>query len=891
VSLNTGSRLGPHEIIGLLGAGGMGEVYLAQDTKLNRRVAIKVLPEAHSSDPERISRFHREAQAVAALNHPAIAGIYDLAEADGIRYLVLELIEGETLADRIRRGPVPVEEALKIGKQILEALEIAHEKGICHRDLKPANVKLTPDGSVKVLDFGLAKFLIGPTAAGNLTHSPTLSLAGTYPGLILGTAGYMSPEQAKGLEADQRSDIFSFGCILYELLTGRQAFEGETASEILASVLKSEADLTVLPPKLNPRLVEMLRRCLEKNPKKRWHAAGDVRVEIESVMGRAVVDEPPATAAGTRPLWQRALAATAFTLVGALLAGYAAWTFKPEPSRSVTRFMVPLPESQAFTNTGRQLLALSPDGANLVYVANNRLFLRSMSGLEAREIAGTVVPQGILNPVFSPDGQSIVFHSVADRALKRISVNGGAAITICPVEALWGLSWEEEGIFFGQMEKGILRVSPNGGTPEVVAAAGKNEVIAFPQMLPGSRALLYTIRRGPVIVDGAEIVVQPINGSQPKIIIKGGSDARYLPTGHVVYAVQGVLFAVPFDVARLEVTGGPVPIIEGLRRGAGMAQFVFSRTGSLAYVPGPVTTGTAATSDLALFDFKGGNQPLKLPAGPYRAPRVSRDGKMIAFESEDDTAANIMIYQVAGGTAVQRFTFGGKNRAPVWSPDSEWIAFQSDREGDVAIFQQRADGSGTAERLTKPEPDTSHIPQSWSPDGAHLLFSVQKGPQYTLWILTLKDRRISPYSNVTAREAVFSPDGRWVAYHVSQPGNNTTFVEPFPATGAKYQFPTPGGHPFWSPKGDAIVVNTSPTTSSVAAVTTTPRFGFGPPQPFPRVGRQETNPLTGRRMVDMMPDGEHVLGVLLPGTVTTQEQSGIHVVLNWFDEVRQRVAQ
>jgi Tol biopolymer transport system component len=264
---------------------------------------------------------------------------------------------------------------------------------------------------------------------------------------------------------------------------------------------------------------------------------------------------------------------------------------------------------------------------------------------------------------------------------------------------------------------------------------------------------------------------------------------------------------------------------------------------------------------------------------------------MIAFESEDDTAANIMIYQVAGGTAVQRFTFGGKNRAPVWSPDSEWIAFQSDREGDVAIFQQRADGSGTAERLTKPEPDTSHIPQSWSPDGAHLLFSVQKGPQYTLWILTLKDRRISPYSNVTAREAVFSPDGRWVAYHVSQPGNNTTFVEPFPATGAKYQFPTPGGHPFWSPKGDAIVVNTSPTTSSVAAVTTTPRFGFGPPQPFPRVGRQETNPLTGRRMVDMMPDGEHVLGVLLPGTVTTQEQSGIHVVLNWFDEVRQRVAQ
>ena len=307
LGLSPGFILGSHEIVGLLGAGGMGEVYRARDTKLNRQVAIKILPEAYAADPDRVARFHREAQAVAALNHPNIAGIHDLAESGGTKYLVLELIEGDTLADRLRRGPVPAEEALSIIKQVLEALEAAHEKGICHRDLKPANIKLTPDGVVKVLDFGLAKFMQSSSSAPNMTHSPTLSVAGTYPGVILGTAGYMSPEQAKGYEADQRSDSFSVGCILYELLSGRQAFEGETASEILAGVLKSEADFTALPPRLNPRLVELLRRCLEKNPKKRWHAAADVRVEVEALIDKATVVEVAGVAATPRPWWRRAL--------------------------------------------------------------------------------------------------------------------------------------------------------------------------------------------------------------------------------------------------------------------------------------------------------------------------------------------------------------------------------------------------------------------------------------------------------------------------------------------------------------------------------------------------------------------------------------------------------
>src|SRR5262245_39718689 len=388
----------------------MGEVYRAHDTKLNRQVAIKVLPQPYASDPERVARFHREAQAVAALNHPGIAAIHELAESGDTKFLVLQLIEGETLAARLRRGAVPIEDALAIGRQIVEALEAAHEKGICHRDLKPANVKLTPDGSVKVLDFGLAKFMQAGAVVGNLTHSPTLTVAGTLPGVILGTAGYMSPEQAKGFEADQRSDIFAFGCIMYELLTGRQAFDGETASEILAAVIKVEPDLTALPPRLNPRLVDLLRRCLEKNPKKRWHSAADVRVEIESLIGRAlIVDERVAAAVG--PPWKRAIPVLAALVVGGIVAGFGSWKLKSAPARTVTRFTIVPPVDQRFLiglGAGRTLLAVSPDGANLAYSANRQLYLRPMSALEARAIPGSDLGVIVASPVFSPDGRSIV---------------------------------------------------------------------------------------------------------------------------------------------------------------------------------------------------------------------------------------------------------------------------------------------------------------------------------------------------------------------------------------------------------------------------------------------------------------------------------------------------
>ncbi|MGQ0734511.1 MAG: protein kinase domain-containing protein [Acidobacteriota bacterium] len=926
--LAIGSRLGAHEILGHLGAGGMGEVYRAQDTRLNRQVAIKVLPEASASDAERLTRFHREAQAVAALNHPHIAAIHDLAEADGTTYLVLELVEGETLADklaasgapdavrgpaspirpdegglvapkRVREGGLPVDEALQIATQILEALEAAHEKGICHRDLKPANIKLTPDGSVKVLDFGLAKFLDTGPAAKHLTHSPTLSLAGTYPGMILGTAGYMAPEQAKGFEADQRSDLFSFGCILYELLTGRQAFEGETASEILASVIKSEVDWTRLHPRLHPRLVELLTRCLEKHPKRRWHAAADVRLEIEAVQGRAIVEETAGAAAAVppvlRPWWRRALPVAAGVVLSGLAAGYTAWTLKPEAPRTTMRFSVALPEGQVFTNLARRAVVLSPDGTNLVFTANQRLYLRSLSDLEPRAIAGS--DAGSSNsPVFSPDGQSIAYFAVGDTALKRLVLGGGAAVTLCQARApLGSMSWDDHGIVFAQEGQGILRVPATGGTPEVIAAVDEGQVAASPQMLPDGRTVLFSVKTVGESWNLGQVVAQKLDGGERRTLVNGGADGRYLPTGHLVYALGGVLLGVTFDPASLAVSGAPVPLVEGVRRGgvasaASSTQYAYAATGSLAFVPGPADLGLGG-SDLVVFDGKGGIERLKLPPAAYRSPRVSPDGKRVAFDSDDGKETVVWVHELAGGTVMRRLTFGGRNAHPIWSRDGQWVVFQSDREGDRALFRQRADGSGAAERLTKPDAGTEHVPQAFSPDGSHLLFSVLKEREWTLWTMAMRDRTTTAFGDVRSEElaeGVFSPDGRWIAYRAREGGASTgqVFLQPFPATGAKFLVRA-GGHAYFSAKGDRLILNIGPGQSVAIPVRTSPEVSFGQPVDVSRLGRTEGPPSQFRRNADAMPDGEHIIGVT--GGRFADDANSITIVLNWFDEVRQRL--
>jgi serine/threonine-protein kinase len=891
----------------------MGEVWKARDTTLGRDVALKILPDHLALDPDRLARFKREAQILASLNHPNIGTIYGFQEADGIQALVLELVEGATLADRISEGPLPIDEALQIARQIAEALEAAHEKGVVHRDLKPANVKITPDEKVKVLDFGLAKAMEpAGVAPSDLSHSPTLSMMATQAGLILGTAAYMSPEQAKGLPADHRSDVFSFGCVLYEMLTGRQPFQGDTAPNILASVLVREPNLSALPPNLNPRVVELLRRCFEKNPKRRWQAVGDLRAEIEAIAATPLASPASTTTAvEPAPLWRRlALFSAPALLVGTVLAGTVVWSLRPSVSPpTVARFAFTLPEGQAFTNAARQLVAISPDGTQIVYVANQRLYLRSIGDLEARPIVGTEIPQGVLNPVFSPDGQSVVFQSAADQSLKKIAITGGAAVTVSPAGALFGMSWGTDGILFGQGIEGILRVPGNGGKPELLVTVSDGELAHGPQMLPGGESVLFTLvtdtgTQGAARWDAAQVVVHSLKSGERKVLIEGASDARYLPTGLIVYAVGGTLLAAPFDLQRLEVKGGSIPIVEGVRRAGttGTAQFSFSNSGSLVYIPGLNVLGPTQINLLVLIDRSGGVSPLNLRPAPYQTARVSPDGKRLAFGTDDGKEAIVWIYDLSSASSVRRLTFEGRNRFPIWSSDSQRVAFQSDREGDPGIFWQPADGTGTAQRLTKAEEETPHIPESWSPTTDHFLFSVTKGTSVTLWTFSLQDKKMSPFGGVensrnvtTPTNAAFSPDGRWVAYTSNENAQTANvYVQPFPATGEKYQIPTDGivntNSPVWSADGKELFYIPRQGGLAVISVVTEPAFAFGNPVPVRRpAGFSGASP-NGQRGFDITRDGK-ILGVVEASQAEQDAPTApqITVVLNWFEELKQRV--
>jgi len=893
----SGTALGVYEIATALGAGGMGEVYRARDTKLGRSVAIKVLPEAFVVDADRVARFTREARVLASLNHPHIAALHGMEQSGERHFLVMELVEGETLADRLQRGPMPVQEALTVARQIADALEAAHEKGVIHRDLKPANVKITPEDQVKVLDFGLAKAMDSEPGAASIANSPTLSRLATEAGIILGTAAYMSPEQAKGFPADQRSDIFSFGAVLFEMLTGRRPFQGETAAEVLASVIVRDPDLAALPPALNPRIADLVRRCLEKQPKRRWQAIGDVRAEIEAILAAPATTSVTTAPAPRAALWRRAIPLAGVAVLGGALTALTIWSITPPtPQPAVTRLSVALPEEHQFLVTARQMLALSPDGAQIVYVANNRLYLRSLSAFDVQPIQGVESTHGVTTVAYAPDGRSLAFWAV-DRTLKRVPVSGGAPVTICTAENPLGISWGQDGIVFGQTGS-IMRVFPNGGKPETLVAAKAGELLFGPQMLPGGQAVMFTVGTGttPDSWNRAVIVVQSLRTGERKTLVEAGADGRYVPTGHIVYAVGGTLFAVPFDLRRQEVTGGQTAVVEGVMRAtssfSGSAHFGFADNGSLAYMPGPA--GTLAQFDLAMTDRNGTVEPLRLPDGPYEYPRVSPDGKWITFGTDNGRDAVVWVYNLAGKSAMRQLTIGGKNRFPIWSADGQRITFQSDREGDVAIFWQRADGTGAAERLTKPEPGTTHIPDAWAPDGKHLLYTIASDPSFTLSMLTLRDRTSAPFSNVKSMARAtpdFSPDGRWVAYAASEQGVTGTqvYVQPFPPTGTRYQLFAKAGdqphHPLWTPDGKELLY--VPRVGDLQAVTveTEPTLVFGNavrvPRTFPAAASSTP------RTFDIAPNGK-VVGVIVPeqSAPAGPRRRSIQVVLNWFEELK-----
>ena len=891
-----GRRVGPFVVGPLLGAGAMGEVYRAHDVDLNRDVALKILPEPFALDSDRLARFKREAQVLASLNHPNIAAIHGFEESNGVQALVLELVEGPTLADRLAGGPVPIVEALPIARQIAEGLEAAHEQGIVHRDLKPANVKLRPDSAVKVLDFGLAKVL-QPEAAtgGDLTASPTItSRSMVERGVILGTAAYMSPEQARGRPADKRSDVWAFGAVLYEMLSGQMAFKGEDVYETLSAVVGRDIDWAALPSPTPPSVRRLIERCLDRDPRHRLRDIGEARIVLENpepptMAGPLLAPPPPSSR------WRRAVPVALAAIVAAAAAGLA-WQFKPSPPLQVARLSFPIPEGQSLSSGARRVLAISPDGTQMVYAAVPAgLYLRSLSASEPKLIRGTESDATIGEPAFSPDGQWIVFTGFLDKTLKKVPVSGGAPVPICPVGSVHGVTWESDGILFVEPGKGIMRVDANTGASSLLVAIDASGEFQGPQTLPGGQHLLFTLAAGtgPDRWDKARVVVQSLSG-QRKTLFEGGSDARYLPTGHIVYAVGGSLFAVAFDLRRLEVSGPKVSIVEGVRRApgpsvaAGGAQFSVASNGSLVYVPGAVT----ALWDLGVTDRRGEVKPFDLPPGSYEAPRVSPDGKRLAFGTDDGKEAIVWTRDMSGLSPVKKLTYRGNNRFPTWSSDSKSVVFQSDRDGDRGLFWQAVDG-GEAARLTKPDAGAAHEPESWY--GDTLLFSVTKGSDVSLWMLSLKDRKPTPFADVhssTRTGAVFSPDGRWVAYATTERGITTIYVRPFPAVaGGIHDLPPGSGqpkHPVWSADSKQLFYNPGPGQFEYVSVTTLPTFAFGNPVALPR-------PFPGaapnvRRPYDITTDGRFVSAI-----AAGQSASGrptplqIQVVLNWFEELRTRV--
>ena len=915
MTLPPGTRLNTYEIVGPLGAGGMGEVYRARDTKLDREVALKLVLEVFAGDRDRATRFEREAKALAALNHPNVATLYGLEHADGRHFLVMELVEGETLGDRIARNPggLPLEDALQIARQIAEALEAAHEKGVVHRDLKPANVKITPDDKVKVLDFGLAKVAERDGGAGmSPSMSPTISAFGTQAGLIMGTASYMSPEQARGYTADHRSDVFAFGIVLYEMLTGRQPFPGETISDVLASVLARDPDLAALPSDLSPRLIDLVKRCLEKNPKRRWQAMGDVRYELETLMlnPRAVAAAPLQQIVHVeRPLWRRVLPIAAAVLLTALSVAAGAWAVRPAPQAlPVARFSAVPPDGKLLGATALAPVTISPDASRIAYVAQSQIYVRQVSQLDAIRVLPVEASEAIFNVAFSPDGLALVYSNGG--VIWRVPSSGGQPVTVTTGTIVpWGITWEGESLLYASGRK-VLRVSAGGGEPETLLELPEDRAAFRPQSLPdGKTILLTTFPSGEGVTragDGGTVIAQRLGESGHTILIDSVADARFVAPAHLLFARQGVLFAMAFDPVGMKVSGSPVPVVEGVRRSFNSAQFAVARAGALVYVPGPAQVADSRGQvSFVLADRAGGREFLNMPSGAYAEPRLSPDGRMIAYVSAEGTGTNIWVYDLKLAGAARRLTFGDTDVAPVWSADSTRITFQSRREEDAAIYWQRADGNGVAERLTKPEPEVAHVPRSWSPDGGVLLVDVVKGGATTVMAWRPRDKNMESFGGIQSSRptgATFSPDGRWVAYSVraaTDSARSAVFIQPFPATGALFQISKSSEdarHPVWARDGRELLYNQGgPSDITVVPLTLSPAFAAAEAVKVPR--RFVSHPANLPRPHDAAPDGKLLS---LTGTARTDTLSAaaapsapvseeLRIVLNWLEELRAKV--
>jgi Tol biopolymer transport system component len=773
VSLAPGTRLGPYEITGQIGAGGMGEVYRATDTTLGRQVAIKVLPDAIAQDPERVARFEREARTLATLNHPNIAIVHGFEKGDGVRTLVMELVEGPTLADRLAQGALPVDEALPIAKQIAEALEAAHEQGIVHRDLKPANIKVREDGTVKVLDFGLAKALESAPHSSDASQSPTItSPAMTRMGVILGTAAYMSPEQARGKPVDKRADIWAFGCVLYEMLTGRRAFPGDEVSDVLASVLAREPDWTTLPRGLSPVLGTYLKRCLRKDRKER---IGDVQSMRLALEGAFETVEPIRSSSRMAQLWPWGV-----TVLLTILLLLAIWrprtpfSAAPPPMRLDLRLGA---GEQLVVNEVEDgaLPVMSPDGQTLVYAGTSnsvrQLYVRPLDSLESRPLSGT---EGARSHFFSPDGRWIAFF--AGGMLRKVAVTGGAPVSIASAPDSRGGTWgpDDTIVFTPTIQTGLYRVAAAGGTPvEMTKPAEKERSHRWPWFLPDGNVVVFIRQDHNAAYDDGFIEAVRLDTNERKILIRGGTFPRYLASGHLVYVRENTLFAVPFDARRLEVQGNPQPVLSGVLSaggpsGTGSIQIAFSSNGTVVYIAG---SSLATHSRPVIVDRSGKPLFTHSEKREFRDPRFSPDGARVALQMGDGKTSHVYVLDVDRET-MTKVTFDGTfNGLPVWSPDGRQLAYSSDRvSGGFNIFLRRSDGAGQPEALTTGK--GIKLPTSFSPNGHLLAGMIQLGSPMDVVVLSLADKQLKPFTATPAEEGMpaFSPDGRWIAYQSNEGG-------------------------------------------------------------------------------------------------------------------------
>jgi Tol biopolymer transport system component len=885
--LSAGTRLGPYEILAPIGAGGMGEVYRARDTKLDRDVAIKVLPAALAQDAERLARFEREAKVLASLNHPNIAQIYGVEESGDVRALVMELVPGESL-----KGPLPLETALSYAKQIADALEAAHEKGIVHRDLKPANIMVTPAGVIKVLDFGLASVLNRDREGADPASSPTLTISPTRAGMILGTAAYMSPEQARGKAVDKRADIWAFGAVFFEMLTGRRLFDGETVSDTLAHVLTKEPDWEQVPAKVR----RVLEACLQKDPRQRLQAIGDWRLLLTDAQPQVTAPLALNRASRSRLGWIVAgLLALALAGLGGLY-----WRATRPVDRPLMRLSVDLgPDAVAgrFTTT-----AISPDGARLVFPIQSAdgtemLAARLLDETKPSALSGT---ENGRDPFFSPDGKWIGFF--ADGKLKKVSAQGGAPIVLCEAPDPRGASWGEDGNIVAALDgaSALSQIPSEGGAPQPVTKLQGMLTHRWPQVLPAREAVLFTLSSTLVAFEDASIAVASLKTGDIKILVHGGYFGRYLPTGnatgHLVYVHEGVLFAVPFDPARLALGGTAVPILEDLASdpGSGAGQFSFSRTESLVYRSGRVS---AKSYPLSWLDNSGKTKVLLATPGFYVAPRFSPDGQRVAVSQILANERRILVYDWQRD-ATSRLAFDAPLAAyPTWSPDAKHIVIRFSSAGGYTLGWIRADGAGDTQHLL----DSKNIvtPYSFFPDGRRLAY-YENDPAngIDLWTLPLdvsdpdhpKAGKPEPFLRTPANERnpAVSPDGLWISYASDESGRFEVYVRPFPGPGGKWQISSAGGRlPIWSRKGRELYFQNLDNRIMVADYEAkNGSFDAGKPRLW---SDQQVHDISGILNYDLAPDGERF--AIFPELKAPAEDKGavrVTFLLNFLDELRRR---